>query len=369
LASKETTTLTNLPPLKVYLIMEGAIALFFSMIFTASSVYQVTVAGLSPLQLVLVGTTLEAAAFIFEVPTGVIADVYSRRLSIVIGIVLIGTGFIVEGSFPFFWTILVAQILWGLGYTFTSGATQAWISDEIGESEAGKAFLRSNQPREERNSWQSMAFTFREGVKAVKRRPNMITILGVGLVYGLYSEGLDRLWTKHILENFISPEYVSFQPVVWIGVIKAVGMLLAIVGTEFARRRIDTQSHIKVAKFLAAISMILVISMFGFALAQSLIFALAAYWLIYAARSIVGPIYTTWVNQRLDSNVRATVLSMSSQVDAVGQMVGGPIVGIVGSVLSVRAALVSSSLILSPVLLLYRRIIEKGEGDDLFDEI
>jgi len=419
-ASKETTPLIRLESLKVYLIMEGAIALIFSMIFTASSVYQVTVAGLSPLQLVLVGTTLEAAAFIFEVPTGVIADVYSRRLSIITGIVLIGTGFIVEGSFPLFWTILAAQILWGLGYTFTSGATQAWISDEIGESEAGKAFLRSNQigqiaalvgiaagivlgsirvnipilsggfclillgiflmlvmpetgfvplSREERTSWQSMAFTFREGVNAVKRRPNMITILGIGLVYGLYSEGLDRLWTKHILDNFIFPGFVSFQPVVWIGVIKAVGMLLAVGGTEFARRRIDTQSHTKVARFLAAISMILVFSLFGFALAPTLIFALAAYWLIYAARSIIGPIYTAWVNQSLDSNVRATVLSMSSQVDAVGQMFGGPIVGIIGSLLSVRIALVSSSLILSPVLLLYRRIIIKGEGGDSDDKI
>src|SRR5512133_3310043 len=95
----------------VYLAMEGAQALLLSMIFTASSLYQVTVAGLSPLQLVLVGTTLESSVFLFEVPTGVVADVYSRRLSIIIGVFLIGLGFLVEGTFLIFWLILLAQVL------------------------------------------------------------------------------------------------------------------------------------------------------------------------------------------------------------------------------------------------------------------
>jgi len=129
----------------LYLVMEGATALLMTMIFTASSIYQVSMVGLSALQLVLVGTTLEVSAFLFEVPTGVVADVYSRRLSVIIGMFLIGLGFIVEGAFPLFLPILLAQVLWGLGYTFTSGATQAWITDEIGEAAAGKAFLRSDQ--------------------------------------------------------------------------------------------------------------------------------------------------------------------------------------------------------------------------------
>ena len=130
---------------RVYLFLEGAGALIFSMIFVASSLYQVSTANLTALQLVLVGTVLEVSIFLFEVPTGVVADVYSRRLSVIVGVVLIGAGFILEGSIPLFATILLAQVVWGVGYTFTSGATQAWISDEIGEAAAGQAFLRSNQ--------------------------------------------------------------------------------------------------------------------------------------------------------------------------------------------------------------------------------
>jgi DHA3 family tetracycline resistance protein-like MFS transporter len=108
------------------------------MMFVTMSLYEATVAGLTPVQLILVGTALEISAFVFEVPTGIVADVYSRRLSIIIGYVLMGLGFLVEGFFPAFLPILLAQIIWGLGYTFTSGATQAWITDEIGEDDANK---------------------------------------------------------------------------------------------------------------------------------------------------------------------------------------------------------------------------------------
>ena len=85
------------------------------------------------------------SAFLFKAPTGILADVYSRRLSVIIGVALMGIGFVIEGSFPFFGAILLNQVLWGLGYTFTSGATEAWLADEIGEEAAGRVFLRGSQ--------------------------------------------------------------------------------------------------------------------------------------------------------------------------------------------------------------------------------
>ncbi|MCZ7567870.1 MAG: hypothetical protein M5U01_04620 [Ardenticatenaceae bacterium] len=51
----------------VYLILRAAGSLFFALIVTVNLVYQVTVAGLNPLQLVLVGTVLELTAFLGEV--------------------------------------------------------------------------------------------------------------------------------------------------------------------------------------------------------------------------------------------------------------------------------------------------------------
>lgn len=58
------------------------------------------VAHLNPFQFVLVGTMREADAFACQVPTGAFADVFSCRLSVIIGTFLIGAGFIIEGVFP-----------------------------------------------------------------------------------------------------------------------------------------------------------------------------------------------------------------------------------------------------------------------------
>src|SRR5215213_1980833 len=98
---------------KLYLGLQFFTGLFFSMIFVVASLYEATVAGLSGLQLVLVGTTLEVAVLLFEVPTGIVADAYSRRASIIIGFFLMGIGFLVEGYFPIFGMILLTQVLWG----------------------------------------------------------------------------------------------------------------------------------------------------------------------------------------------------------------------------------------------------------------
>jgi DHA3 family tetracycline resistance protein-like MFS transporter len=111
------------------------------------------------------------------------------------------------------------------------------------------------------------------------------------------------------------------------------------------------------ANALWGVTALLAAALFGFALAGSLAVALIAYWLIAVARNVIGPLYMAWVNQRLDSGVRATVLSMSSQVDAIGQIAGGPGVGLVGSLVSVRAALLASASILSPALLIFPRAI------------
>ncbi|MCW5882404.1 MAG: MFS transporter, partial [Anaerolineae bacterium] len=57
---------------RVYLILSGVATLANSAMFVALAVYYVTVVGMNPLQLVLVGTVLEAAVLLFELPTGVV---------------------------------------------------------------------------------------------------------------------------------------------------------------------------------------------------------------------------------------------------------------------------------------------------------
>jgi DHA3 family tetracycline resistance protein-like MFS transporter len=403
----------GLSPARIYLFIEIVASTLFPMIFVASSLYQVTTAGLTPLQLVLVGTTLELAVFVFEIPTGVIADVYSRKLSVVIGFSLMGIGFLVEGFFPAFLPILLAQVLWGLGFTFTSGAGVAWISDEIGEEKANQLFLRATRiglyasllgmalavvvgggnislpirwgglglfllgivlifampesgfqpaPREDRNTWEHMFHTFREGIAAIRSRPRLVSILGIGLVYGLYSEGFDRLWVKHIIESFELPSIFAGSQVAFFSALRAAGTIATIVVMRSVEKRLDTSKPEAIGRAMFLVTGAISASLLGFALSPVLGFALVTYLMISVLRTIATPLYISWVNQKLDSGTRATVLSMSSQVDAIGQICGGPVVGLIARMVSVVAAILSSGLILSPALILVTRANAQVEG-------
>lgn len=134
-----------LHPYRVYLIYSIVMSLLRSMYWTAAVYFYVTVVGLNPFQLVIVGTTLMIVILLCETPTGVVADVYSRRLSVIIGTALIGAGFLLDGAVGRFAATLAAQVVWGLGVTFTSGALDAWITDELKGTGVERVFVRGAQ--------------------------------------------------------------------------------------------------------------------------------------------------------------------------------------------------------------------------------
>jgi DHA3 family tetracycline resistance protein-like MFS transporter len=80
------------------------------------------------------------------------------------------------------------------------------------------------------------------------------------------------------------------------------------------------------------------------------------------SRSLLAPLYTTWLNDLItDSSVRATVLSISGQANAIGQAVGGPVLGVVGNVLGIPYALVAGALTTLPAAALYARATQRQE--------
>ena len=390
---------------RVYLFMEMASAIFLCLVFTTNSLYEVTVAGLAPLQLVLIGTTLEVSTFLFEVPTGIVADVYSRRLSIVIGYLLIGLGLLIEGLFPAFGPILLSSVLWGLGYTFTSGAKQAWITDEIGEEDANKLFLRTARlsayagllglgatlliganntaypirvgaigvvltglvlavimpetgfhptPQEDRNTFQHMGYMFKQGVSAVQVHPRLINIVFVGLCYGLYSEGLDRLSTKLIVDHFQLPVFFGSTQLSFFVLLDVIGAFLYIFVVRFVEKRVDTGSPAAIGRAMLWLTGSIIVCIVGFAISPVLPLAIIALIAIGQLRGLVGPLQAAWINQKLDSKVGATILSMFGQVDAIGQVLSGPVAAVI-SLASVQAAITMASLLLLPAIPLINR--------------
>jgi DHA3 family tetracycline resistance protein-like MFS transporter len=392
---------------RIYLASSFVFAMCFALYSTVSALYRISLAGLGPLELILVGTALEASTFLFEIPTGVVADVYSRRLSVLIGYAGVGLGFAFESSYPTFAGILLAQVIWGVGHTFISGAHTAWLVDELGDRGIGPILVRRSQlarlgalvgiagsvwlgshsltlpmrvggmglvalslvlafvmpergfrprPRAERESWRAMRETFLAGIATVKSRPALGVIVAVALFVGMSSEPLDRLWELHVLTSFSIPDWAGGDGVRVFGGLRALILALGIGVAEIVRRRTDFESTPSLVRWLVGMNLGVILAIAGFALAGDLAVAVSGYVIGTVLRGAAGPLVATWTNQQVESSERATVLSITAQADALGQTTGGPALGGIGRLFGVRAALIAATSLLVPVHLLYRRV-------------
>ncbi len=399
----------RLSPQQVFLILTLGSSFLFGLVFSTNILYYATVIKLSPLELVLVGTALELAILLFEVPTGVVADTISRKISVLIGFALVGLGFLLEGLIPAFIAVLAAQVLWGIGYTFTSGATQAWLSDEIGELEANQLMLQVNlyrfvvrlaiiisalllansslqipivvggigfmalsaflwfampetkfkpTPVTRQNALRSMRKTLLEAVAFATKNPTIRLLFLVTIISGAASESFDRLWQLHLIRfglpnlelGFLSS--VQQQLLVFLLLDLCVD-LVALPFTIWAKR-INMDSIQEITQTLLISSSIVVVCISVFAFANGFWLAMLAFVLARACREVQAPLSTAWLNQRLEPSIRATVLSLNGQADAIGQIAGGPMVGFLGNK-SLRLALFSGALILTATLPMYAR--------------
>ena len=92
-------------------------------------------AGLSNLEAFAANAFFTAGMVLFEIPTGVVADTAGRRLSYLLGTVTLSASTLLyvllwQIEAPF-WAWAVVSMLIGLGYTFFSGAVEAWLVDAL----------------------------------------------------------------------------------------------------------------------------------------------------------------------------------------------------------------------------------------------
>jgi MFS family permease len=92
-------------------------------------------AGLSNLEAFAANAFFTAGMVLFEVPTGIVADTVGRRASYLLGTVTLAASTLlyvglwqIEAAF---WAWAVVSILIGLGFTFFSGAVEAWLVDAL----------------------------------------------------------------------------------------------------------------------------------------------------------------------------------------------------------------------------------------------
>jgi DHA3 family tetracycline resistance protein-like MFS transporter len=307
---------------------------------------------------------------------------------------------------------LFAQVVFGIGLTFVSGAQDAWIADEIGEERVSQAYLRGSQvgqiafligipistalgtialnipiilagilclvlavflrlimpeegfqrsTQEERKSWGTMFSTFKESIRLVRGRTVLIAILLISAVWGLGDSGFNNLWTVFMLENLTFPAWGSLEPVIWFGLINAVAMILGLLGNEVVLQKVDINSQTVIVRTLMFLTFLLTICMVIFGLAGNFWLAATVYCLVWTFYAIIDPMWKIWISQNVESKVRATVMSMDSQAASLGAIIGGPIIGAIGSAISLPVALVTTGLAHLPVTILLARLVLQGK--------
>jgi MFS transporter, DHA3 family, tetracycline resistance protein len=403
---------------RVWLGYRGVEAFAFALGWTVAPIFFVRELGFSPLELVLAGTALEVAFFLAEIPTGVVADTYGRKLSVLLGVAGLGVAFVVTGLAGGVGLVLAAAAFMGFMWTFKSGAEDAWITDEVGRERAGRSFQLGAQAARvggllgigaavglalvdlrlpivaggavlvllalalavvmpetafrsargaDLSAAASMLATARTGATLLRRTPVLLLFAGIMFFIGASDEGLDRLWEAQFLLEVGVPGFAGLDDVIWFGVLGAGAVLLAILVAQPLVRRLSDLGPERLARALLVFDALRVVALLGFALAGSFALAVAAYWGARLARSLATPVRQTWLNANVeDSSVRATVLSMTNVFESAGEWGGGPALGGLGNAFGVRAAIAGSAAALAPALLLYgRALAHHGREPDL----
>lgn len=390
--------------------------------FVVIALYLVRDLELSPLELVLMGTAMEAAVVLFEVPTGVVADTYGRKLSLVIGFLGMGAAWLLVGVVSETWLVVALWAAWGIAYTFTSGAYQAWITDEVGVERVPKVFMRGarlmylgaflglglsvlvgtqslqaaviaggalqiacalgcivlmpetgfrRRPVVERaGALAELRTTAVSGGRYVRRQPLLLLLLGIAFFVGASSEAFDRLKEAHFLREIGLPGIGDLDAVVWFGGFLAISMLFGFFAVGALERRFERVGTEGIARLLFGLTAVLAVAQLLFALTGAAAVAVGALLVSLLTRQLIFPLWHTWVNQQItDSSVRATVNSITGQADAVGQTAGGPVLGVAGNVFGTGAALAAGALLLTPALALYGRAMRHGGAEPELEDL
>ena len=409
-------------PYRLYLILECGMSFLLGISYATIMVYWVSSGRLNPLQLVLLGTSLEVSYLLFQLPTGLLADLVSRRLCVIGGLVIVGLAQVMQSLSPSFANLIAGQAVLGLGAALNNGAQEAWIADELGTAEMTGVYLRATQlgliatiagsllsgvvalaglnmplrvggalicllavaaglvmpergfrpaataagigaiAKQARGMLADQTRSTRRAIVAV---PGLVLLFGMTLFVGLWSESFDRLWGAFLLRDIRFPSIGGLRPAMWFGLIGCVVALLSLGSTEVARRRTRRLGPDSVVGALLVLTVAIAVAVVALATAHVFAIAVLAYLIVSLLRPVFDPLVSGWLVGRIEPQVRATALSAKDMFDSAGQIVGGPLVGVIGTLASTRAGLLAGAAAMGPAagcLAAASRRISPGES-------
>lgn len=365
-----------------------------------TSVYLVVDAGLSAAQIVAIGAVQGIFALCCEVPAGVLADTVSRKWSLVVSQVLMGTAMLTTGLVTSFTLLLATQVLWGLAWTFASGSDIAWITDELNAPDritavlsrtaraqlsgaatglvvlgalawatrrevaivgAGVAMLLLSlyvvtRFSEERfvpargARWAASWTTFRRGVDLVRGSPDLLRIFLATFLVNGSTDAAGRLAPKQLLELGLP---IRLDPIIWFTGLGVVALVLGALTLRIVARRLDGE-HARHSYGVAAI--VGTAGTVGLAVAPNASTGAAALILVSGiAVPLTRVIAMIWVNARTTSDVRATTHSFLAQAEYLGEVICGLLITLVAHLAGLPVALAGAAALFALTAAIMRR--------------
>ncbi len=403
-----------------YMTLVGMYTLAASLIWSVNTLFLLD-AGLGIGEVFLANALFSAGMVLFEIPTGVVADTLGRRVSYLLSVVILGAttvlyviaaeagaGLIVFG---------VVSVFMGLGFTFYSGALEAWLVDglqSVGDHQKlDHVFARGQQVSGSAMFVGTISGGFLGQVDLaipfVLRAVLLVVVFGVasrlmheigfepkpltlaevpgqmrrqasvGIAKGWGDRGLRLLMSASAIRGvFFGWAFYAAQPyflelldrdAVWVVGLVTAGVSLATIAgnqlVEMISRRCGKRSTMLV--WASAVSSAAAITI---GLTSSFAVAVGCLMLVAGAMGVISPVRQAYLNQVVETDYRATVISFDAMITSVGGVGGQVGLGALADTRSFSAGYVvggAVTVMAVPVLFLLRRFggpADRLVGDD-----
>ena len=338
--------------------------------------------GLSLTQIMLLQSLFAISIVVFEVPTGVIADKWGRKQSMIFGSLFLIAGAIIYGFGHNFLQFFFAEATWGIGACFFSGADVAFVYDSLKQTKKVKDFKKVLGNAKSFGYLAAGISGIIGGFVAVySMRLNwFLTAIGMFFLFFIVLAYVEpkhfekigkKKYLKHTAESFKEAFtnknilfmllFYSFLAVIarislwfyqpylkasgwniaYIGIIWASFTLFAIFGSKSAHK---LEKHLGVSKSLWFMIILSTLSL----IFMSYWFVLFGIIFIYLQQFLRGfnpPVLSDYTNQHLSAGKRATLLSIQSFSGNLLFAIIGPFFGWFADTFSLKFALFLTGVI------------------------
>ena len=351
--------------IKVYVVFSFILSLSHAFFFAT---YQLFLAsrGMNLLEINIINMFFMAGVFLLEIPTGAFADIFGRKRSIVIGCFVVSLSMLVYFFGNSLLAFIVAELMGALGLTFLSGALEAWVVDalayhgydgelshvfrrEVYATQLGIIFgslmggylgqrdlslpwlassiatalvgifaiiaLKEQKAKQAKFIWSFAPFmrTIRDSVRFGYRKKSVWFVVLFGTMLAISVQAMNMQW-PFVFQGTYGFSTTSLG---WLfAAISAVTML----GGQLSKAFADKIKHEKNA--IVASQMITVIGIIGASMMLGAVPVVLLFMLHELGRGMVGPLKQAYLNHRIPSEQRATILSFDSMMGKSGAFIG-----------------------------------------------